>query len=162
MGTRATITIKKDKTPLVKIYTQYDGYPSGVVLDIVNKFKDRIITNGFSDHCKQINLPESFAILVCAHLVNSHKKSLEKISNITSSITGQNIDICDLPTGTFYIEDISSSSDFLNYEYDLILPNETVGPVRELLKISVNDFSEKRLFTVDEYIEFCKSEDHDE
>lgn len=56
MGTRSTVAfidkrVRDDKVvcskELVRIYQQYDGYPSGVGLKLANWLKDKKIVNGF-------------------------------------------------------------------------------------------------------------------
>ena len=58
MGTRSTIAFIDNRTKdgkivssneLVRIYQQYDGYPSGVGLQLANWLKDKKLINGFGD-----------------------------------------------------------------------------------------------------------------
>jgi hypothetical protein len=55
MGTRSTIAfidkrVAKNiyENEIVRIYQQYDGYPSGVGLKLANWLKDKTVVNGFS------------------------------------------------------------------------------------------------------------------
>ena len=52
MGTRSLIRIMEDKSCLVSIYQQYDGYPSEVGSKLKAFLKDMIIVNGFSGDAK--------------------------------------------------------------------------------------------------------------
>lgn len=49
MGTRSTITFKKDGKPICKIYQQFDGYLEGVGVELKDFLKSREFVNGFSD-----------------------------------------------------------------------------------------------------------------
>ena len=48
MGTRSTIAFIDNTDELVRIYQQYDGYPSGVGLNLANWIKDKTLVNGFN------------------------------------------------------------------------------------------------------------------
>lgn len=49
MGTRSTIKIfDEEGEQLVNIYNQYDGYPSGVGIDLARMLLNRKITNGYT------------------------------------------------------------------------------------------------------------------
>lgn len=52
MGTRATVSIHNDNAHLVSFYFQYDGYPSGVGMDLHNFLKGIKILNGISGDAK--------------------------------------------------------------------------------------------------------------
>lgn len=57
MGTRALIHIKNDRSSdtLVTIYTQFDGYPTGVGNDIKKALGSKDLVNGISDADTQVN-----------------------------------------------------------------------------------------------------------
>lgn len=48
MGTRSTVTIKDDAETIVKIYRQYDGYPTGMGNDLKGLLEHTKIVNGYS------------------------------------------------------------------------------------------------------------------
>lgn len=58
MGTRSLTHIynaASDKTPLVMLYRQYDGYPEGMGSDIKSALGGRKLVNGFSEPETQCN-----------------------------------------------------------------------------------------------------------
>lgn len=56
MGTRSLTVIYDKKVPLVNIYCQYDGYPSGHGAELAKILKDRILVNGFnSSHQENVS-----------------------------------------------------------------------------------------------------------
>jgi hypothetical protein len=57
MGTRSTTTIYDGETPLVTIYRQFDGYPSGHGAELASFLTGKTIVNGFGrgDTAQQFN-----------------------------------------------------------------------------------------------------------
>jgi hypothetical protein len=51
MGTRCEVAIMEDDTEICRIYRQFDGYPSGMGVDLANLCKVRLV-NGFGSNEK--------------------------------------------------------------------------------------------------------------
>lgn len=73
MGTRALTHIKNDdgETTLVTIYSQYDGYPSGLGEKLAEICAARKLVNGFNDRRTQTNGMGCLAALIIAGLKGS-------------------------------------------------------------------------------------------
>lgn len=71
MGTRSlTVVADKDGSEYMVLYRQYDGYPEGMGRDIVEKFGEFEIVNGFSpngDNGKHANGLACLAGQIVAH-----------------------------------------------------------------------------------------------
>ena len=57
MGTRSTTTVYDGEKPIVTIYRQFDGYPSGHGANLANFLAGKEIVNGFGggDNARQFN-----------------------------------------------------------------------------------------------------------
>ena len=83
MGTRALLHVKEgglQSQTLITIYRQYDGYPSGLAMDIfdaLNADKGTTVLNGFGDHTS----PEFFNGMGClaAFLIGKLKTRIGNI-----------------------------------------------------------------------------------
>lgn len=97
MGTRSTTTIiekrGENKTPILKLYIQFDGYPSGVGLKLAEFSKDIEIINGISDQVagKAANGAGCFA------------------AQLVGKLKGNDI-------GGVYITEVSACNEEYNYE----------------------------------------------
>ena len=81
MGTRSLVRIFENDRPLVTIYRQYDGYPTGMgedIFNILNKGNFTLV-NGFGSNSK---IPETFNGILClaAYLIGELKN--KKIGNV--------------------------------------------------------------------------------
>lgn len=69
MGTRALIHVKqkgRHSKTICTIYTQYDGYPSGIGKNILDFINNRRISNGLKQDC--FNGMEELSAMLVAHL----------------------------------------------------------------------------------------------
>lgn len=78
MGTRALIHIKEEGKTLVTIYRQYDGYPTGLGLDIAHILQGSSLVNGYETNDEA---PTKFNGVGCmaAFLISKLK---QKIGNV--------------------------------------------------------------------------------
>lgn len=81
MGTRSTIEIKDGKQTLVKLYTQYDGYPDGVGEQIFKALNKGNVTllNGFSSSSV---IPKEFNGMRCLGAFLIGKLKGKSIGNV--------------------------------------------------------------------------------
>ena len=70
MGTRALIHVKDDEgeNTLVTIYSQYDGYPTGLGADIKRVLGERTLVNGYNSPDTQCNGMGCAAAMLIAEL----------------------------------------------------------------------------------------------
>ena len=78
MGTRSTIKFYEGNKPLLSIYTQYDGYISGVGHDLANFLKDIKVVNGYGSKDTIFNAANGMGCLAAQYLA----KFKDKIGNV--------------------------------------------------------------------------------
>ena len=119
MGTRCLTYVYEGNSPLVCLYRQFDGYPSGHGAELANFLKGIKLGNGIADNPKMGKFANGMGCLA-AQLVVHFKKSV----------------------GGFYIHLVTDSSG-VDYEYH-VYPNKVV--VRDSDEVvfsgSQNDFVE--------------------
>lgn len=103
MGTRSLTFVYNDAdaiVPLVNMYRQFDGYPSGHGLELAEFLENRIVVNGYSE------------------------KS-DKISNGMGCLAASMISHFKQTTGEFYIIPVSDKNCGQDYEYH-VFPDKVV------------------------------------
>jgi hypothetical protein len=94
MGTRSLTFVYEENKPIVNMYRQFDGYPSGHGQELANFLLSGELVNGFSDeNAKAFNGMGCLA----AQMIVNFKKSV----------------------GGFYIYPIESNSCWQEYEYHI-------------------------------------------
>jgi hypothetical protein len=94
MGTRSLTFVYEENKPIVNMYRQFDGYPSGHGQELANFLLSGELVNGFSDeNAKTFNGMGCLA----AQMIVNFKKSV----------------------GGFYIYPIESNSCWQEYEYHI-------------------------------------------
>lgn len=78
MGTRSTIKFYEGNDPLLSIYTQYDGYISGVGHDLANFLKNIKVVNGYGPKDTIFNAANGMGCLAAQYLA----KFKDSIGNI--------------------------------------------------------------------------------
>jgi hypothetical protein len=94
MGTRSLTFVYEENKPIVNMYRQFDGYPSGHGQELANFLLSGELVNGFSDENAKV-----FNGMGClaAQMIVNFKKSV----------------------GGFYIYPIESNSCWQDYEYHI-------------------------------------------
>jgi hypothetical protein len=94
MGTRSLTFVYEENKPIVNMYRQFDGYPSGHGQELANFLLSGELVNGFSDENAKV-----FNGMGClaAQMIVNFKKSV----------------------GGFYIYPIESNSCWQEYEYHI-------------------------------------------
>lgn len=131
MGTRATISIRNEDEHLVSFYFQFDGYPSGVGMDLHDFLKDIKLVNGirgndaFGTHANGVGC-------LAAQMIKHFKDDI----------------------GGFYIIP-ESQAEGQDYHYDVIFHTEGSGwNAAEALKaISVNG---QAFYSLTDFGAYCK------
>jgi len=71
MGTRSITVVRDDEgNKIIEMYKQYDGYPSGMGMELMNFLKGGVVVNGYStssDNVRQFNGMECLAAQLVAH-----------------------------------------------------------------------------------------------
>lgn len=78
MGTRSTVKFYSEfnqKTPILSVYQQYDGYISGVGHELANWLKDKKIINGFGSQTMEDGFANGMGCLA-AQYVAAHKSEI--------------------------------------------------------------------------------------
>lgn len=68
MGTRSTTRIYKNDKMILALYCQFDGYPTGVGVQLADFIKSRPFVNGLTGDAPAFNGPGCFAAQLVAHL----------------------------------------------------------------------------------------------
>lgn len=111
MGTRALIKpVDENGKVICTIYTQYDGYPDGLPLMVVEYLAKRRLVNGITDHFGEINGMDDLAAQVITLLKNA----------VTQSYRSKPHNKMDVAAGTIYVmppetEDVDE--EFIYYIY---------------------------------------------
>jgi len=92
MGTRSLTFVYEGNSPIINMYRQFDGYPSGHGAELAEFLMSGEMVNGFSDkNAKQFNGMGCLAASMIAHFKNS--------------------------VGGFYIHAVTDTDCFQDYEY---------------------------------------------
>lgn len=78
MGTRSITHLKEEGKTLVTIYRQYDGYPSGMGLDLAEYLVDITVVNGFGSNMEIGTYANGMGCLA-AQLIKHLKKDIGNI-----------------------------------------------------------------------------------
>ncbi len=92
MGTRSLTFVYDEDTPLINMYRQYDGYPSGHGAELAN------FLSGFE-------------------IVNGYGEERPKLANGMGCLAGQMIANFKKTVGGFYIYAVTDTECFQDYEY---------------------------------------------
>ena len=132
MGTRSTITfigkVGDKEIPYVRIYQQYDGYLSGVGLDLIRWLQKKNIVNGISDYTSDI-------------------------ANGLGCLAAQYIRDYKYGVGDLYIDPIDSDLKFIDYNYDVVFdisasidPKGNKQPATDFITFRVNNWGKDPFF----------------
>jgi hypothetical protein len=123
MGTRSLTFVYEGNSPIINMYRQFDGYPSGHGAELAEFLMSGEMVNGFSDkNAKQFNGMGCLAASMIAHFKNS--------------------------VGGFYIHAVTDTDCFQDYEYhvfeDKVVvknPTEVIfsGSWKEFLSFSTKE-----------------------
>jgi len=123
MGTRSLTFVYEGNSPIINMYRQFDGYPSGHGAELAEFLISGEMVNGFSDkNAKQFNGMGCLAASMIAHFKNS--------------------------VGGFYIHAVTDTDCFQDYEYhvfeDKVVvknPTEVIfsGSWKEFLSFSTKE-----------------------
>ena len=123
MGTRSIVSFKNRGQLMCKVYQQFDGYPDGVGMQLVNFLKSKPLVNGIG----QDNNVFNGAGCLVAQYIKEHKYK----------------------AGGLYIQPIGDSKEEFNYIVDIeeVIWNE---PDSGSIKIGCLEIS-KNLYSIDEF-----------
>lgn len=96
MGTRSVTYVKDMGTPLVAMYRQMDGYPTGMGADLKEFLEDKSLCNGFGIDADNTMLFNGLGCL-SASLVAHFKDGI----------------------GGIYLQSVNEGLDYLNYVYEI-------------------------------------------
>ncbi len=132
MGTRSTIKFYEGNDPLLSVYTQYDGYISGVGRDLANFLKDIKVVNGYGSKDTIFNAANGMGCLAAQYLAR-FKDSI----------------------GNVYVTTPDDNQEY-NYEVRLIKTSEQ-GRFIETFKIVVKELGTGFEGTPEELLNFKES-----
>jgi len=105
MGTRClTYVYDELQNPLLCIYRQFDGYPSGHGLELVDFLKGRVLVNGFNEK----------------HTVD------KKFSNGMGCLAAALVASLKTCIGNIYIQPVDDDTGYHDYEYHIFRDSITV------------------------------------
>lgn len=118
MGTRATILIKENNTPIVNIYFQFDGYLSGVGLELAKILYNVTLVNGYTLDQQAPEFANGGGCLA-AQIVSAFKVGIGGVYLVSADYEEEYHYIIDINDGNIVvsIDDVSftSMSEFLEY-----------------------------------------------
>lgn len=90
MGTRSVVEIKDEQgKSLVKVYRQYDGYPTGRGQDIQDAFGDAIFCNGIGgDDANKENIHNGMSCFAATY-IKKEKEGIGGVYLYTGDVTGE-------------------------------------------------------------------------
>ncbi len=118
MGTRSLTFVYEGNSPIINMYRQFDGYPSGHGAELAEFLMSGEMVNGFSDkNAKQFNGMGCLAASMIAHFKNS--------------------------VGGFYIHAVTDTDCFQDYEYHVYEDKVVVkNPTEVIFSGSWENFKE--------------------
>lgn len=130
MGTRSLTYVYADYEPIVCMYRQFDGYPSGHGKELAEFLKPFVIVNG-------LRLEESG----------------KKIANGAGCLAAQMVAYFKGAPGGFYLQSVTNRDySWIDYIYRIYVDSEALT-----YKIDVDN--ELHQASIDEFIKFCEKED---
>lgn len=127
MGTRSIITFKEDGQTLCSIYQQWDGYPTGVGLELAEFLKSKELVNGISgDRSTVFN----GAGCLVAQYIAKHKTE----------------------AGSFYITKPDAVFEEFNYVVDIKFLTWGAELDNSCIKVSCDAIKGGKLLSIDKFI----------
>jgi hypothetical protein len=119
MGTRSLTFVYENNKPIVNMYRQFDGYPSGHGSELAYFLKDRTVVNGYGSNTP--NKASNGMGCLAASMIASFKDSI----------------------GGFYIYSVDSTDCWQDYEYH-VFENKVVvkNPTEVIFEGTWSDFFE--------------------
>jgi hypothetical protein len=119
MGTRSLTFVYENNKPIVNMYRQFDGYPSGHGSELAYFLKDRTVVNGYGSNTP--NKASNGMGCLAASMIASFKDNI----------------------GGFYIYSVDSTDCWQDYEYHVFEDKVVVkNPTEVIFEGTWNDFFE--------------------